>query len=411
MTRSGLASSNQRLASRKVPAVARYAWVVLLVVFLASVAAPLNQFKVPPIMPVLMEFFRVDLTMAGLLMSIFAVTGFILALPGGLIFQKLGAKVTGLIAIGCLVIGAVLGALSNTAGLLLASRVIEGVGMGLIAVVAPAVIAIWFPAERRGTPMGIWATWVPVGSVAMFILAPAIGLRYGWQAVWWFGAVFALIAFVLYGTLLRMPPTLVETASGEERAAEMPPTLGQAMANRHIWLLSLAFGSFNFIILALSTFLPTFLSVERGYNLVTASFVVSLIMMVTIGSCPLAGWISDRIGSRKLLIIVPFIIVTVLLLFPFSLTGWLIPAYMIVFGLVTGAIPTATFAAVPEVMGKPQLAGIGMAVVAFGQNLGMFLGPVVFGRSVEMIGWVTAGYLLIPVAIIGLSAAWLVKIR
>jgi MFS family permease len=162
---------------------AGYAWVVLFVVFMASVAAPLNQFKVPPMMPVLIDTFRVDLTMAGLLMSIFAVTGFILAIPGGFIFQKLGAKVTGLMAAGCLVIGAVLGALSTTAGLLLTSRVIEGVGMGLIAVVAPAVIAMWFPAERRGTPMGLWATWVPVGSVLMFNLAPALGLNYGWQAV------------------------------------------------------------------------------------------------------------------------------------------------------------------------------------------------------------------------------------
>ena len=77
-----------------------YRWVVLFVVFLASVAAPLNQFKVPPVMPLLMESFRLDLGMAGLLMSILAVTGFILALPAGLVLQRLGPKVTGLIATG-----------------------------------------------------------------------------------------------------------------------------------------------------------------------------------------------------------------------------------------------------------------------------------------------------------------------
>jgi MFS family permease len=385
---------------------ARYAWVVLFVVFIASVAAPLNQFKVPPMMPVLMESFRVDLTMAGLLMSIFAVTGFVLALPAGFIFQKLGAKATGLIAVGCLVVGAVIGALSTTAGLLLASRVIEGVGMGLIAVVAPAVIAMWFPAERRGTPMGIWATWVPVGSVIMYVLAPTLGLTYGWPAVWWFGAVFALIAFILYGVLVRMPS---EPAS--ESAAADSPNLGRAIANRNIWLLGLAFGCFNLVVLALSTFLPTFLAAQRGYSLATASFVTSLIMIVTIGSAPLGGWLSDRIGSRKLLIVGPFIVVAVMLLFPFNVSGWLIPAYMILTGLVSGAIPTATFAAVPEVMSKAQLVGIGMAVVALGQNLGMFVGPVLFGKMVELTSWVVAGYLLIPAAIIGIIAAWLVEVR
>jgi MFS family permease len=87
----------------------------------------------------------------------------ILALPAGIILQKLGPKVAGLIAVGCLMIGSAWGALANGAGLLLASRVLEGVGMGLIAVVAPASIAMWFPREKQGTPMGIWATWVPVG--------------------------------------------------------------------------------------------------------------------------------------------------------------------------------------------------------------------------------------------------------
>ena len=47
-----------------------YAWVILAVVYLASVAAPLNQFKVPPIMPVLMQELGIDLAGAGSLMSV-----------------------------------------------------------------------------------------------------------------------------------------------------------------------------------------------------------------------------------------------------------------------------------------------------------------------------------------------------
>jgi len=64
-------------------AVDPYAWVILAVVMLAGVSAPLNQFKVPPVMPVLMERFQLDLSAAGMLMSIFAITGLALALPAG----------------------------------------------------------------------------------------------------------------------------------------------------------------------------------------------------------------------------------------------------------------------------------------------------------------------------------------
>ena len=195
-------------------AIDKYAWVILLVVFLASVAAPLNQFKVPPLMPVLMDTFRLNLSQAGMLMSVFAFTGLILALPAGIITQKLGPKIAGLIAVGCLVIGAAWGALAAGPGALLASRVVEGVGMGLIAVVGPASIALWFPRAKQGTPMGIWATWVPVGSIIMYNMAPAVGLTIGWQTVWWISAGFALVTLILYGLLMKMPPVTASSPSG-----------------------------------------------------------------------------------------------------------------------------------------------------------------------------------------------------
>ena len=64
-----------------------------------------------------------------------------------------------------------------------------------------------------------------------------------------------------------------------------------------------------------------------------------------------------------------------------------------------------------EVMASPQLAGIGMAVLALGQNLGMFIGPVVFGKLLESMSWAGAGYLLLPVCLVGIWAGWKVKVR
>ena len=74
------------IKSQPVPAqgkslITPYAWVILAVVYFASVVAPFNQFKIPPLMPVLMQTFQIDLTQAGLLMSIIAMIGLVLALP------------------------------------------------------------------------------------------------------------------------------------------------------------------------------------------------------------------------------------------------------------------------------------------------------------------------------------------
>ena len=393
--------------------VAGYAWVILVVVWLAGVAAALNLFKVPPLIPVLMESYRLHLSQAGLLMSVFAVTGLILALPAALFLQRLGPKTAGLLAVACLVVGSGWGALVSTSAPLFASRVLEGVGMGLIAVVAPAAIALWFPPEKRGGPMGIWATWIPVGNVVMLNLAPALETAVGWRAVWWTGAGFALVCLILYGLFVRQPPSRVgeQSPARGNLVADAPPPLRAALANRSIWLLAFEIACFNVVFIGFFTFFPTFLVEVRGYSLAEAAFITSLATLVSLGSAPLAGWLSDRLGTRRLFIAIPFLIFAVMMLWPFHVTGWAIIAFVVLLGIVSGPTPTATFAAAPEVMGDPRSAGIGMAVIAMGINLGFVVGPFLFGLLVQTVGWTSAGYWMVPVALLGCVAAWFVDVR
>lgn len=385
----------------------RYAWLVLAAVYLASVAAPFNQFKVPPILPTLMEQFGVNLSQGGLLMSTVALTGLLLALPAGLIVQRLGSRLSGLIALGCLTVGAILGGLSPSFGVLAFSRIIEGVGIGLMGVIAPATIAQWFSPQRQGAAMGIWATWVPVGSVLMYNLAPRFTVTYGWQMVWWGGAVFTLLTASLYAWIVRQPPQ----SEAQEEIAQPFPSFRQALANRDIWLLGATFACFNFVLVSIGTYYPTFLHEVRGYPLPTASFLASIATLVVLFSAPAAGWLSDRLNSRRLLITVPFLAIAVLLLFPFQVRGAGIVLLMGLQGLLVGAIPTATFAAAPEVMGKPQWAGLGLAVVLFGQYIGQLIGPLVFGELVLRFDWFVAALLLIPLCGIGFLLAWKMRLR
>mgnify|MGYP001068832098 FL=1 len=374
-----------------------YAWVILAVAYIASVAAPLSQSKIPPVMPVLMEAFNLSLTSTGLLMSVFAITGFLLALPAGLIIQRLGLKLTGLVATGCLVIGSVLGALATTSEMLLFSRVVEGVGMGLIAVAAPAAIAMWFPPQKQGTPMGIWATWAPLGSILMFVLAPWMADTFGWQSIWWFSAAFALLAFGLVLVFMRMPPGRpTDHQPYRNDGGTNPLDMKAALANRGIWSLAALFGLFNLALTAVSTYLPTFLTTLRGYSMNSAAFTASLPMMAVMIFAPLAGFLSDKIGSRKILFTWPLLAIAVLIPLPFQVSNALIPIMMILNGLIVSAVPTAAFAAAPEIMRKPELAGLGLGVLSLGQSLGMFIGPILFGGLVEQVNWTAASLAMVP---------------
>lgn len=405
-------------AEIKTPA---YAWVVLFALYMATLASPLNLFKLPPVMTIIVERFQLTGAQSGDLMSIFSIMGFVLAIPAGYILKRFGIKLTGLVSVGAVAIGSAVGAMADTPRMLFVGRFIEGVGMGLIMVAAPLAISLWFPAEKRALPTGLWASSVGIGNIVTLVLAPSLAVAYGWQAVWWAGAIFSAVAFVLFALLFRLPrkEEMYETPAPAPAAEEKPPSLLKGMANRSFWMISISFGCYNLVTMAMCSFLPTFLQIERGYSLtfekgllMNASFVTAFIMLASIFSGPGGGRLSDRIGKRKMMILIPYILMTLTFLVPFTVTGWMIPTYMLVFGIFGGPLAPVLLASVPEVTPKPQLIGIGMSVAAVGQNIGMYIGPALFIRIQESSGsWATAGYWMIPICVLGILATSLIKVR
>jgi MFS family permease len=362
-------------------------------------------------MPILMNALQLSVGRAGLLMSVFAVTGLVLALPAGFIFQKLGYRITGLIAGGSIALGAILGATSSSMGVMLASRVIEGIGTSFMAVVAPAIVALWFAAQKRGAAMGIWSAWVPIGSTAMLILAPLLSQGANWQAVWWFGCVYALVAMTLFVIFVKPVPS--NSAADGPHSTPLPvASAAQVLRNRDVWLISLAFACFNMATMSFATFTPTYLNLVRGMSLSQAALLASVMSMVTIFSCPAGGVLSDRIGSRKR----PYMLGLALMAITLPWIAVIGPGALIVLviaqGLVGGLVPTNIFSAGVEVVGDERLGGLAMGVIMVGQNAGMLVGPIVFGALVESAsGWPLAFGSLAVMCLLGALAGWMAKAR
>jgi len=396
----------------------KYAWAVLFALYLASLTATLNMFKLPPIIPNVVEAFGIDITRAGDLMSVFSIMGFLLAIPAGFILKRFGIKLAVLFSIGTVTLGAILGAVAASPGmlsfgLLYAGRFIEGIGMGLVMVASPFAISQWFPLNNRALPTGLWASCVGIGNIVPLFLVPSMVEAFSLQAIWWAGAIFAAVSFVLFAIIFRMPRENEMPAAPAPPAAagEAPPSLWKGMANINYWLLGIGFGAYNLVVLALLTFLPTFLNDVRGYAMATASGLTALVMLASIITGPTGGYISDKLGKRKSVVLIVYAIMTLTLLVPFSAVGWQVPAFMIAFGIFGGPIAPILLASVPEVAKSPMLIGIGMACTAVCQNLGMYIGPMLFIRLQVAFDWTMAGYLMIPVCIIGMIAVWRTKVR
>lgn len=386
----------------------RKAWAVMLAAYLAGVAVALNQSKVPPVMQVLLQSLHIDATTGGWLMSAFAVAGIVLGIPAALVLGRLGPKLAGLIALGCTVLGAIIGAAANDATVLLLGRVVEGIGLGLIAVVAPAVISMWFAPHERGTPMGIWASWVPVGSFVMYNLAGPLLNAFGWQGIWWFGAVFALIALVIYAVVVSAPTR----DSADDQPNESLGSFSKWLLNPASWLLALVFGAFNFAFMGSATWGPTYYNQGLGVSLPTASFYASLGSLAVIPVTIIAGRVLDRVKNRHMVMTIALAISGILLFWCFRLgSADVIVPYTIVLSFVAGFVPTATFTLAPETMADPRFAGLALGIVSVGQNVGMFFGPPIVGALIATGDWTLGIWPLVIGAAIGAVASIGLQLR
>jgi EmrB/QacA subfamily drug resistance transporter len=107
------------------------------------------------------------------------------------------------------VIGSLLAGFSHGVGLLIFSRIVQGIGAGGLTALAQVVMASVIPPRQLGKYAGIFGAVFAVGTVA----GPLIGgvlvdtSWLGWRWCFFIGVPFALLAIVLLQRTLRLPTT------------------------------------------------------------------------------------------------------------------------------------------------------------------------------------------------------------
>ena len=107
-------------------------WALIAVAMLLfGTAIATIQFKVPVVMGDIMTNMNMDTNSASWLMSIFTFVGIVLAIPTGALAKKFGPKTMLLAAAVIIAAGSLLGAFAGNGMVLIVSRAIEGVEVGV----------------------------------------------------------------------------------------------------------------------------------------------------------------------------------------------------------------------------------------------------------------------------------------
>ena len=173
-------------------------------------------------------------------------------------------------------------------GLLLAARVLQGVGGGLIYGTAPALITLALPRERHGFGLGRLALGMGAGLAVGPIIGGALVDASGWRAVFLYRAPLALVVGLL--SVLLLP------RGGRVGAWRLPP--------RAEWLRGRVLGALvlsalaNWAQFAVWLLVPYYLVGVLGLSAARAGFLFMLTPLGTAVMSPLAGRITDRVGPR-----------------------------------------------------------------------------------------------------------------
>ena len=370
-----------------------------LAAILAGIAIAVSQNKVAPCLGVLQSAFQIDMSAAGWLSSVFSVMGILMALPAALLTDRIGPRRACLLSLGAAMAGGLLGLTAHSFPVLLLSRVVEGIGAGIIAVAVPSIIARYFPPEKRGLPTGIWSSWQFVAQALCFFFGVSITDAFGWQGAWWAGVLFAGGAAVLGALIIRVPAGPGGDASSQ---AARPVSLRAVAGQKSVLAICFAMFCFCFTCFGFVTWAPTCWSQKLGFSLEQANWFISIFAILSIPAVLVVGWLIDRVSHRRIAVLA-CLGYGLMMLWTFLMPGrvFMVP-YLLVYPFFEGAVSTSLWTVVSQTPLRPQEAPTAIALFNLSSNCGMLIGPPVAGAVAERFGW---GVLAVPLALAMVASA------
>jgi FSR family fosmidomycin resistance protein-like MFS transporter len=349
-----------------------------------------------PLLPLIRDTFALSYAESGFAVSAYSIAAGLANAPWGVLADRVGSRV---VIVGGLFLMAAASLTLATAGAywqLLALLVLLGIVSGSYHGPAAALIARTFSPRMRGTAMGIHIT----GGHLSFFAAPAVaGLLATATGTWRTPYIWFAAAPVAFGALLWLvaPHVHERTASGGDRFAAFRE-IGRVFRDvGPVVSLSIAF---QFGIAAVLAFFALYFVDVRGLSPGLAAVLFGVPQLVGVVGAPLGGWLSDRLGRRRVML------GGLVLMGPAVFAVTAVPTEalvitLIVFGLLWSMRSTVTETLVMDSAPAGRRATVLGAYYLVNAHVGG-IGAPLFGLLAEAVGLATA-FSWIGVAFVAMS--------
>ncbi len=339
----------------------------------------------------------------GLLSSFFYYPYVLMQIPVGLMVDRYSVRL--LLTIMALVtgLGCMLFAVASAFWIAAVGRMLIGFSAAFAFVSALRLAAVWFPPEKLGLlagltqALGMWGA--AVGEAPVSFLVTSIGWR---QTLWLMSAVFLALSVLIF-LFVRDKPSHHRLS----RERQVKPkqsilkSLRMILGNYQTWIAAIYVGMLFAPIAIIGEFWgATYLRYGRGFSEHFAAFADGLIFIGWGFGGPLAGFISDKLGQRRSIMIVSalvsFLIVLLLFFIP-SLSQRTILVLFFALGFANCGLGVG-YALATEINCRSV---IGVSI-AFANMSSVIIGAIlqpIFGRLIEL----AVGYRVTDIATLTLK--------
>jgi MFS family permease len=204
-------------------------------------------------------------------------------------------------------------ALSQTYGMLLASRIGLGAGEAACYPVTLALVANWFALRERGKATAYWWIGTMIGPMLTGLIVTALIIAVGWRGQFWAMGILALaLPLPMIWFLVRDKPEqhpAVNAAEinfvhagaieeNEDAPGRILKGVSSVWRNHRFWLIVLAISCNAIFFWGWSIWLPTYLRTARHFAFSTSGYLTFVIYGFAVATILIIGHVSDRVFRR-----------------------------------------------------------------------------------------------------------------
>ncbi|HWO95439.1 MAG TPA: MFS transporter [Bacillus sp. (in: firmicutes)] len=343
----------------------------------------------------------------GSLSSIFLVTYAIGQLVWGFIIDRIGALRSGLIGITLWVFAMILGGIADSISFILWSRALLGIGEGVLYPMALKLTSSWFPQNEQAKAQTTWYNGNAIGPVLGLPLIAIVASTYGWRESYFILASISVGCLLLFWIMTRDNPgkhyavnqTELNYIQSNQKIEKTPAvskgSIKAVLVSPMFWILTIVYSCFSIGYYGITTFLPSYLTEEKGIDFVNSAVINAGGFALAIVVQMVAGYFSDRFMKRAAFVGGGAALIIVFMLFSLFTTNSTIAAVLSILLVGFLFMPAALTMTMLHRVSSPEVMGSISGIFGCISYLIAALGPMVVALFSQMSNSYNGGFIAI----------------